>query len=155
MILAQVIGSSTILLRPSELLIATRLVARWEGRELDYNLATPYALRAPEIILQAGYDTKIDIWAVGCMVRSLCNVRPNIVLKLPYRHLNFLLGTGASTQRLLRARALKNIISPAWSRLQARRSALRWSNDQRVGMTSSTAMVRLLSICLKERGKDD
>jgi serine/threonine protein kinase len=126
MILAQVIGSSSISLRHSELLIPTRPVARWEGRELDYNVATPSALRAPEIILQAGYDTKIDIWAVGCMVRALCNVRPNIVLKLPYRHLNFLLGAGASTQRLSRARALMNITWPAWSRLRAsrRRSAL-------------------------------
>lgn len=26
------------------------------------------AFRAPELILQSGYDSKIDIWAVGCLV---------------------------------------------------------------------------------------
>lgn len=38
----------------------------------DYELGTPYALRAPEVILRAGYDSKIDIWAVGCMVSDTC-----------------------------------------------------------------------------------
>lgn len=42
------------------------------GKEKDYNLGTPYALRAPEVILWAGYDFKIDIWAVGCMVNKTC-----------------------------------------------------------------------------------
>ena len=44
------------------------LLAKWAGRETDYKISTPIALRAPEVILQSGYDTKIDIWAVGCMV---------------------------------------------------------------------------------------
>lgn len=45
--------------------------AKWvsEAREGDYRVGTPAALRAPEIILRAGYDTKIDVWAIGCMVR--------------------------------------------------------------------------------------
>lgn len=47
------------------------LTARWVGRENDYDVATKVALRAPELVLQSGYDSKIDIWAVGCMVRRL------------------------------------------------------------------------------------
>jgi serine/threonine-protein kinase SRPK3 len=39
--------------------------------EKDYKLGTPYALRAPEVILRAGYDSKIDIWATGCMAFEL------------------------------------------------------------------------------------
>jgi serine/threonine protein kinase len=38
----------------------------------NYESSTPYALRAPEIILRAGYDSKIDIWAIGCMVSDTC-----------------------------------------------------------------------------------
>jgi len=45
-------------------------LAKWAGRETDYQISTPFALRAPEVILRAGYDTKIDIWAVGCLVRD-------------------------------------------------------------------------------------
>jgi serine/threonine-protein kinase SRPK3 len=41
---------------------------KWEK---NYELGTPYALRAPEIILRAGYDSKLDIWAVGCLVSNL------------------------------------------------------------------------------------
>lgn len=37
-------------------------------QEKNYDLGTSYALCAPEIVLRAGYDSKIDIWAVGCMV---------------------------------------------------------------------------------------
>jgi serine/threonine-protein kinase SRPK3 len=40
-------------------------------RENDYQLGTPYALRAPEVILRAGYDSKIDIWAIGCLAFEL------------------------------------------------------------------------------------
>jgi serine/threonine-protein kinase SRPK3 len=40
-------------------------------QERSYRLGTPYALRAPEVILQAGYDCKIDTWAVGCMAFEL------------------------------------------------------------------------------------
>ncbi|KIM81606.1 hypothetical protein PILCRDRAFT_8647 [Piloderma croceum F 1598] len=32
-------------------------------QEKDYELGTPYALHTPEIILRAGYDCKINIWA--------------------------------------------------------------------------------------------
>jgi serine/threonine-protein kinase SRPK3 len=31
-------------------------------------------LHAPEVVLRAGYDCKIDIWAVGCMVSNSCGV---------------------------------------------------------------------------------
>jgi serine/threonine-protein kinase SRPK3 len=32
---------------------------------------SPYALRAPEVILGAKFDTKIDVWALGCIVSSI------------------------------------------------------------------------------------
>jgi len=48
------------------------LTAIRADQEKDYELGTPIALRAPEVILRAGYDCKIDIWAVGCMVSDSC-----------------------------------------------------------------------------------
>ncbi|KIM78168.1 hypothetical protein PILCRDRAFT_90740 [Piloderma croceum F 1598] len=36
-----------------------------------YDLSTAFALRAPEVILRAGYGTKIDIWAIGCLTFEL------------------------------------------------------------------------------------
>ena len=32
------------------------------------------SLRAPEVILQAGYGPEIDIWAIGCTVRVFLEV---------------------------------------------------------------------------------
>ena len=34
----------------------------------------PYALRAPEVILEAGFDTSADIWNLGCIVRNYLSV---------------------------------------------------------------------------------
>jgi len=31
-------------------------------------MISAYALRPPEVLLEADFDTKVDIWAVGCMV---------------------------------------------------------------------------------------
>ena len=31
-------------------------------------MISAYALRPPEIILEADFDAKVDIWALGCMV---------------------------------------------------------------------------------------
>ena len=30
---------------------------------------SPYALRAPEVIVGAKFDTMVDVWALGCFVR--------------------------------------------------------------------------------------
>ncbi|EJU00457.1 kinase-like protein [Dacryopinax primogenitus] len=39
-----------------------------EARDQD---VSPYALRAPEILLKAGLSTKVDIWMLGCMTFEL------------------------------------------------------------------------------------
>jgi serine/threonine-protein kinase SRPK3 len=53
-------------------LVTVRLTSNCIGIRADweknYELGTPYALRSPEVILRAGYDSKIDIWAIGCLV---------------------------------------------------------------------------------------
>ena len=35
----------------------------------------PYQYRAPEVILGAPWDEKVDIWAVGVMVRTITGTR--------------------------------------------------------------------------------
>jgi hypothetical protein len=47
--------------------LTCRLAAIRTDREKDYVLGTTCA---PEVVLRAGYDCKIDIWAVGCMVSN-------------------------------------------------------------------------------------
>jgi len=37
----------------------------WDNR---YHLIQPQDLRAPEVILSTGYDSKADIWNLGCVV---------------------------------------------------------------------------------------
>lgn len=34
------------------------------------------ALRAPEVTISAYWDTKVDIWSLGCLV-SIHSIRPN------------------------------------------------------------------------------
>ena len=48
-------------------------IAKWfaEADANHYPAYTVPALRAPELILRSGYDAKIDIWALGCLVRIL------------------------------------------------------------------------------------
>jgi serine/threonine protein kinase len=36
---------------------------------------SPYALRAPEVIVGAKFDTQIDIWALGCIVSMISKAR--------------------------------------------------------------------------------
>jgi serine/threonine-protein kinase SRPK3 len=43
-------------------------VAQWANRELTMRIICPHALRAPEVILGADFDMKVDIWSLGCMV---------------------------------------------------------------------------------------
>jgi serine/threonine-protein kinase SRPK3 len=45
-------------------------VAQWADREPTTRIISPDALRAPEVILGADFDTKVDIWSLGCMVSS-------------------------------------------------------------------------------------
>ena len=52
-------------------MLIRNLVAICADGEKDYELGTPCALHTPEIVLRAGYDCMIDIWAVGCMVSNL------------------------------------------------------------------------------------
>jgi serine/threonine protein kinase len=46
------------------------LSAQWENREPTTRNIGAIGLRAPEVILGANFDTKVDIWALGCMVSS-------------------------------------------------------------------------------------
>ncbi|KAI0064181.1 kinase-like protein [Artomyces pyxidatus] len=50
--------------------------ARLASDTQDYNLHTEMALRSPEVILQAGYGTGIDIWAVGLLTYELLTGTP-------------------------------------------------------------------------------
>lgn len=38
-----------------------------------YSGSGDLALRAPETIFQSNFDMGIDVWAVGCLVRSLAH----------------------------------------------------------------------------------
>lgn len=40
--------------------------------EQVFKLIQPHLLRAPEVILLAGWDTKVDIWNLACVVSVLC-----------------------------------------------------------------------------------
>ena len=56
------------------------LAAQWAGKARPMRTQT-YALRAPEVILGADYGVKVDIWALGCMVRPNLDVLVFIGLK--------------------------------------------------------------------------
>jgi serine/threonine-protein kinase SRPK3 len=43
--------------------------AQWSDKPPPSDFITSVALRAPEVILGAGFDVKVDIWALGCIVR--------------------------------------------------------------------------------------
>ncbi|EJT97973.1 kinase-like protein [Dacryopinax primogenitus] len=45
-------------------------VANWNDRHWADMIESP-AMRAPEVILRAGWDTKADIWSAGCMIYEL------------------------------------------------------------------------------------
>lgn len=47
------------------------MVAQWADREPTTRIISPYALRAPEVILGADFDTKVDIWSLGCLTFEL------------------------------------------------------------------------------------
>ena len=50
------------------LLAYNALTAQWADKEPPTRIISPYALRAPEVILGADFGTKADIWSFGCMV---------------------------------------------------------------------------------------
>ena len=64
-------------------------IAKWfaEADANHYPAYTVPALRAPELILQSGYDAKIDIWALGCLVRNPHYESWHIAHKLRCAHL--------------------------------------------------------------------
>ena len=51
-------------------LINTPHTAHFRNRHL-YEVIQPFALRAPEVILGYPWDTPVDIWSLGCLVRQL------------------------------------------------------------------------------------
>lgn len=44
--------------------------AQFVGELPTGSISTPYALKAPELILGVAIGTEIDVWAVGCLVSS-------------------------------------------------------------------------------------
>lgn len=48
--------------------IANRVSRQWAG------VIQPLALRAPEVLIDAPWDTKTDIWNFGCLVRLFCSM---------------------------------------------------------------------------------
>lgn len=52
------------------MLTLIKLGASWVDDHL-MELIQPINLRAPEVVLGAGWDTSTDIWNAGCVVSSL------------------------------------------------------------------------------------
>jgi serine/threonine protein kinase len=45
-------------------------VAQWADREPTTRIISPHAFHAPEVVLGADFDTKVDIWSLGCLIGS-------------------------------------------------------------------------------------
>jgi serine/threonine protein kinase len=45
-----------------------RVIASWRENHLSDLIQSP-ALRAPEVTIGAPWDTGVDIWSLGCLVR--------------------------------------------------------------------------------------
>ncbi|EDR12577.1 uncharacterized protein LACBIDRAFT_311104 [Laccaria bicolor S238N-H82] len=60
---------------PSEAMTRNYMVADFGSAQLldlrTTDKITPFPLRAPEIILRGPWDTKVDIWAFGCLIFEL------------------------------------------------------------------------------------
>ncbi|GBE86024.1 Serine/threonine-protein kinase SRPK [Sparassis crispa] len=58
--------------------IADLGVACWADKVEEHftDMVQPSALRAPEVFLGAGWDSKIDIWNVGCLVHEMITGDP-------------------------------------------------------------------------------
>ena len=54
--------------RSSHRLILSNPPAQWYSNKVTDDIS-PTALRAPETILHHYWDEKVDIWAIGCLVR--------------------------------------------------------------------------------------
>lgn len=59
--------------------------------ELSYTYIQSRFYRAPEVILGAYYDTKIDIWSLGCILAELYSGGPLIESKNEVNHLELLI----------------------------------------------------------------
>ena len=44
------------------------ILAQWTDREPTTRTISACGLRAPEVILGADFDAKVDVWSLGCMV---------------------------------------------------------------------------------------
>jgi serine/threonine protein kinase len=52
------------------------ILAQWMDKEPTTRMISAYGLRAPEVILEADFDTKADIWSLGCMVSLIILLLP-------------------------------------------------------------------------------
>jgi len=54
------------------------MVANWIDRRW-LRIVQPDGYRAPEVTLEAGWSTPVDIWSFGCIVRNLEEPKSDIV----------------------------------------------------------------------------